>query len=188
MILDAAIDLFGRNGYRSTTIKAIADAVGVADASLMHHFDSKAAILEAALLRDEVVANRELLAQLAPGGLEAIRGLGAWGDRMAADPATTSLQIVLTAEGLNLTSELLERFKSRYRSVLGKVAESIQRGIDAGEIRPDVDAMHEAAAFVAFLDGIRVVWFYVDRKIDLGEQVRSYAANVMERIATDAGS
>jgi AcrR family transcriptional regulator len=44
-ILDAALDLFSTNGYDATTVRQIAAVVGVSDAALYSHFESKAEIL-----------------------------------------------------------------------------------------------------------------------------------------------
>ncbi len=48
-ILDAAAELFTDLGYASTTTRRIADAVGVRQASLYHHFATKDEILDALL-------------------------------------------------------------------------------------------------------------------------------------------
>ena len=48
-ILFEAADLFARQGYHGTSTRAIADAVGVRQPSLFHHFPSKRAIAEALL-------------------------------------------------------------------------------------------------------------------------------------------
>lgn len=40
-ILDAAFDAFGENGYRNTTIKDIADIVGIAPGSVYTYFEDK---------------------------------------------------------------------------------------------------------------------------------------------------
>ena len=46
-ILEAALELFSRQGFEATSISQIADAVGIRKASLYSHFDSKQAILDA---------------------------------------------------------------------------------------------------------------------------------------------
>ncbi len=48
-ILDAAAELFTTQGYASTSTRAVADAVGIRQASLYHHFAAKDDILEALL-------------------------------------------------------------------------------------------------------------------------------------------
>src|ERR1700676_5369653 len=52
-ILDAAAELFTSLGYASTSTRRIADAVGIRQASLYHHFATKDDILDA-LLADTV--------------------------------------------------------------------------------------------------------------------------------------
>ena len=45
-ILERAIDLFARKGYTETTVRELAAAVGVKEASIYNHYPSKNAILE----------------------------------------------------------------------------------------------------------------------------------------------
>ena len=45
-ILECAIDLFAMKGYTETTIRELATAVGVKEASIYNHFPSKSAIME----------------------------------------------------------------------------------------------------------------------------------------------
>ncbi|MCC7366391.1 MAG: TetR/AcrR family transcriptional regulator [Dehalococcoidia bacterium] len=47
VILDASLELFGRDGYEATTVRRIADRCGITDAALYYYFDSKQAILDA---------------------------------------------------------------------------------------------------------------------------------------------
>ncbi|WP_046319099.1 TetR/AcrR family transcriptional regulator [Mycobacterium sp. UM_Kg1] len=50
LLLDAARDLFGRQDYRSTTTREIAQAAGVTEPLLFRHFGSKAALFREALV------------------------------------------------------------------------------------------------------------------------------------------
>jgi AcrR family transcriptional regulator len=50
-ILRAAVELFHENGYHATAMDDIGAVVGLTGPALYRHFDSKAAILETALLR-----------------------------------------------------------------------------------------------------------------------------------------
>jgi AcrR family transcriptional regulator len=56
LILSTAAEMFARSGLRATTVRQIADAVGVFSGSLYHHFPSKNAILAEVLRRylDEI--------------------------------------------------------------------------------------------------------------------------------------
>jgi AcrR family transcriptional regulator len=68
-ILDAAAELFTNLGYASTSTRRIADAVGVRQASLYHHFATKDDILDALLagtVDDPLRLAAELLAERGP--------------------------------------------------------------------------------------------------------------------------
>jgi AcrR family transcriptional regulator len=62
-ILDAALELFAEHGYDKTSLRQIAEQVGVTKAALYYHFPSKEQIL-VALLEPVGVLQDELLAQL----------------------------------------------------------------------------------------------------------------------------
>jgi len=47
-IIEAAIRLFGENGYEGTSFQAIADAVGKRKQSVFHYFKSKKELRKAA--------------------------------------------------------------------------------------------------------------------------------------------
>lgn len=46
-IADEALNLFSRRGYKGTSVKSIADAVGIKDSSIYKHFKSKREIVDA---------------------------------------------------------------------------------------------------------------------------------------------
>lgn len=63
-IRDASAELFTTRGYAGTSTRMIAEAVGIRQASLYHHFKTKDDILES-LLEDTVVAPLEKAQELA---------------------------------------------------------------------------------------------------------------------------
>lgn len=68
-ILDAAAELFTTLGYASTSTRRIADAVGIRQASLYHHFPTKDDILDALLagtVDDPLQLAQSLLAEPGP--------------------------------------------------------------------------------------------------------------------------
>jgi AcrR family transcriptional regulator len=72
-ILDAAAELFTEHGYANTSTRRIADAVGMRQASLYHHFATKDDILDA-LLAGTVESPLRLAAELdGEGGPAAVQ-------------------------------------------------------------------------------------------------------------------
>ncbi|WP_308257279.1 TetR/AcrR family transcriptional regulator [Pseudonocardia lacus] len=64
VILDSAARLFARKGFAATTVREIADSVGVLSGSLYHHFPSKDAIVDEVVdgyLDDLLAAYRDVL-------------------------------------------------------------------------------------------------------------------------------
>lgn len=182
-VIAAATELFARRGYRSTTLAAIAASLKVTDASILHYFENKAAILDAVLEADAETGQDLALRLIKPGGLASLRGLQEWAIYMEAHPLTTNLQVVLSAEALNEHSELHGRFDERYRFLRRRLTRALQKGIDAGELRPDVDAAYEATSILAYLDGMRLQWFYAPDTVSLAQHVHTYVEHVIARVA-----
>jgi AcrR family transcriptional regulator len=182
-IVETAIGLYALYGYRGTTIAAIAEALGVTDGSVLYYFDGKRAILEAALEAENQPAEAALSAQLEHGGIEALRALASWGAYMEAHAESTSMHLLLSAEALAAGSELNGRFDDRYRTLTRRLTQAFRKGVDAGEIKADVDVEHEALALIAFLDGVRLQWMLNKRSYPLEAHVRAYVEHLIERIA-----
>ncbi|MEM8578684.1 MAG: TetR/AcrR family transcriptional regulator [Pseudomonadota bacterium] len=75
-ILDAAEAAFAADGFSGASMKAIADAAGVASGLLHYHFDGKEGLYAAVIDRRAGLINAERLAQLAPidlGAPDAVR-------------------------------------------------------------------------------------------------------------------
>ena len=69
-ILDAALASFGRRGYEATSLDALAATLGVRKQTILHHFGSKSALLDAVIDRaaDELAeAVERALARAGPG-------------------------------------------------------------------------------------------------------------------------
>jgi AcrR family transcriptional regulator len=74
-ILDISLQLFNENGYEKTSLREIADHLGVTKAALYYHFERKEDILLALHLRLHALG-REMLEQL--GQLDDLEDLNVW--------------------------------------------------------------------------------------------------------------
>jgi len=182
-IIDAAIELFGSRGVKGTTIAAIAERVGLTDAGVLHHFPTKSVLIEAALERGLLLQTTRMRELLEPGGLEAIRRMRGWGSIVEESPELTSLQIVMSTEGIASDSPVRDYVQQRYENLHVLIVGLIGQGIDRGEIRPEVDADWEASALVAYLDGIRLQRFYSGKRLSLEAAVQRYFDLLVERLA-----
>ncbi|MDI5976930.1 TetR/AcrR family transcriptional regulator [Amycolatopsis magusensis] len=76
-ILDRAAALFAQHGFAQTTLKSVADAVGLSKAGLLHHFPNKEALYDAAheVAREQGKRVLDRLAALPPGSERDVRAL-----------------------------------------------------------------------------------------------------------------
>ncbi|WP_371476680.1 TetR/AcrR family transcriptional regulator [Kitasatospora sp. NBC_00315] len=95
-IVDAAITLFGREGYAAVSIDGIARAAGVTKGAVYHHFDGKTALLRAAFVHQEQRRAQQLAAAAAgsPDALTAVRAGCAAFLRTCLDPAVRRILLL----------------------------------------------------------------------------------------------
>ncbi len=63
-LIEVAISIFGRRGFRGATTKAIADAAGISEATIFRHFPSKADLYIAAFRQRTGVGTEQFVAML----------------------------------------------------------------------------------------------------------------------------
>jgi AcrR family transcriptional regulator len=103
-ILDAAAALFARHGFEQTSLKSLADAVGLSKAGLLHHFPSKDALFEAAWAQSRVLSRHvaDLVAPMPAGPAREKRALELLTDVALDRPGLVALLFrAMTAPGEN---------------------------------------------------------------------------------------
>ena len=137
-IVDAAITLFGRDGYPAVSIDGIAQAAGVTKGAVYHHFDGKTALLRAAFLHQEQRRAR-LLGEAAagsPDALAAVRAGCAAFLRNCLDPAVR--QILLLDGPAVLGWEAVREIEAEHSVAL--LRRGLSTAVDEGRLRPgDLD-------------------------------------------------
>ena len=154
-VLRAAAQTFAKDGYERTRMTNVANVAGVSRASLYKHFSTKADLLRA--LNESVISEWRVWLQasvaVAPTVREAI-------DRWLREGLTENARIdairVLTAEDaqgdLLLDHGATQRALDETRQVLSLV---LRRGIETGEVRPEIDVEATASALQSLLLGLQ---------------------------------
>jgi AcrR family transcriptional regulator len=150
---------------------------------VLHYFPTKDALIDAAVDRAVERQTSQMRALVEPGGLEAIRRMGAWGEIVEETPELVAFQIILSSEAILENSTLAGQVRRRYAAIHDLAVGLIRQGIERGEIRSDVDAEWEAAAIIAYLDGIRLQWLYSKRQLPIGEAVHHYFDLLVARLS-----
>ena len=172
-ILDRAIEVFAQRGGSRTSLRAIAQEVGVTHAALTHYFGSLDELL-VAVYRDGSERPREAEAPERPGDpppAEADRTSPAEMMRCSAAanreiPGMVQLYSTLVSSALDGTHPaahdfVTERF-ARLRSELGERVRALQA---SGALRADVPPDLVAALVIAASDGLQTQWL-LDGDVD----------------------
>ncbi|WP_171109834.1 MULTISPECIES: TetR/AcrR family transcriptional regulator [Streptomyces] len=176
-MVDAAIELFARQGVRGTGVAAIAERAGATPSAVIHHFGSKDGLVQAVLEE----ADRRALERLSiPPGVEpTLDQAFGWFVRDAVHTATTerelaALHTTLTAENLEPGSVLHTWFRDRGRFLRARLVSLFTRAMAEGSARADLDPAVLAAETAAFIEGAHLLWLLDPEQVDLTVIHRSY--------------
>jgi TetR/AcrR family transcriptional regulator, transcriptional repressor of aconitase len=155
-ILDRAIQVFAAKGFESTSLRAIAEAIGVSHAALLHYFPSREELLIAVLRANEENYAPEYT-QRAQTDIVGIMVDAA--KHNAAIPGMVSLYSAMLAGSLGTDKEFSrEYFVARFENVRQNLIARIEAGQRAGLVRADVSAEALAALVIAASDGLQIQW------------------------------
>lgn len=160
-ILERALDVIAREGYRGASVKELADAVGLSQAGLLHYFDSKEELFTAILRkRDEVDS--------AGFGLYAADGTGPRGDleegflgvirHNAEVPGLVQLFARLSVDAADPDHVAHDFFVERGRTLREVFTDALAQRQAAGELTRRIDPEVLARIFQAVSDGLQVQW------------------------------
>ncbi len=177
-ILDAALDVFARGGYRAGSIRDIATAVGMSEAGLLHHFPTKSALLEAVLEhRDE--RSREVLGDDAEP-LATLAGLVELARYNASVPGVVALYCTLSAEATAPEHPAHEYFVRRYTETVGILERAFDGCREQGRLREGTSAASAARQAVAVMDGLQVQWLLDPEGVDMAAELDRFLREVVE--------
>lgn len=181
-ILDAAMQLFGEVGYHTASLREVASRVGISHPGLLHHFPSKAALLEAVLTRRDEIDEALFAADVAAGH-DYFDGLSMLIERNAARPGIVELFATLSAEATSPDHPAHAYFQNRYRTVVELSLAEFERWRDLGRLRAGVDPLMAARLTVAVMDGMQIQWLLAadtpDTRPDMAAALRAHFAALL---------
>jgi AcrR family transcriptional regulator len=149
-IIEAATRVVARRGYRSTTIRDIADEAGLSQAGLLHYFSSKDALLTEVVRADD--ASDPLLDEQLSGPHRMTTAL----QRDRRENGLVSLYVQLVAEAVDPDHVSHEFFRERFARLRAGVATIIRRGQREGTVPAGIDPDRGATLAIALTNGLRL--------------------------------
>ncbi|WP_460798447.1 TetR/AcrR family transcriptional regulator [Microbacterium sp. GXF0217] len=179
-IVTDAMALFAAEGYGDTSLREIAEKVGVSKSSLMHHYPTKEALLGAVLAeRDRTIQSREsyVPADSATGELLALP-MGA-ADNATTAPGLIEVYAVLSCEAVPASHPAHDHFQARFTRVIDQFADLFRAAQAEGSMPSHRDPEHEAIWLTALWDGLQYQWLYDRDAVDIAEHLEAHLKDVL---------
>lgn len=155
-ILRCARSLIVAGGYNGFSYADIAKVVGIRNASIHHHFPSKADLVRVlvARYREEAAAGLAKLEQHVPDPAQQLRAyVGYWEACILDQSAAICVCALLASQIPVLPEEVAIEVKAHFKALSAWLALVLQRGARQGSLRLDATAEIEAELFLATIHG-----------------------------------
>ncbi|MFH8251439.1 TetR/AcrR family transcriptional regulator [Microbacterium sp. B2969] len=170
-ILERALEVIAREGYRGASVKELAEAVGLSQAGLLHYFDSKEELFTEILRKRDEVDSRQFgpmpevaeATHLRSGFVGIIR-------HNAEVPGLVQLFSRMAVDAADPQHPAHRYFLDRGDSLRETFVEALRELQRRGELTDVVDAGVLARIFQAVADGMQLQWMQ-DPSIDMAGTV-----------------
>ena len=182
-IIDAAIDLFGRHGYRATSTEEIADYAGYGQATVFFHFKTKNGLLQACL---EAARDRAFQTALPDADIGGVLGLIRKIDGIFADQATANFfSRMLVEQEANVDVQSI--YSEFHAEVRQKISAELIRETGAAQEKADFIASAILSMSVGVHAEFRVEHAKYSRK-EYGKMLALVSELLVEHLKSGSGS
>ena len=152
-ILEAALTVFGQDGFRDGSLQDVAHEAGLTQQGLLHYFPTKTDLLLATLDRWEHQASDEFGPGPEGNLIETGRAILR---RNLRHVGVMRLRVVISAEATSESHPAHARMMARYRATHDFWAAHVASGIERGIYITDLHPSAVADAMIGVLDGLQL--------------------------------
>ncbi len=162
-LLDAALQVMSRRGYAATRLDDIAAAARVTRGAIYHHFGSKLELFTALIEDTSAVSSRAVSQAITEGGgfLEIARRVLRYTlallEKDARFRGTTALLLFSSRDSAEL-APLRKLREQQGLALLEQITGFFRLGLAQGAVRAEVDPAVAARAFLAYQNGLVLLW------------------------------
>lgn len=182
-IIQTAILAFAEVGYHGASLRDIAARADISHPGLLHHFPTKAALLEAVLEYRDAVDDAAFAEDLARG-TDFFEALVRIVERNQVRRPLVELFAGLSTEATTPDHPAHEYFRRRYERLVEQSTEVLEDRAARGGLAPGVAPAQAARSIIALMDGLQVQWLMSldgpkDQRVDMAAHLRAYLALVL---------
>lgn len=165
-ILDRSIEVFADKGAEGTSLRAIAENIGVSHAALLHYFGSREELLV------EVLREGERRRSDPRDAAQVVGMMINAAERNVNIPGFVSLYTSMLAGSLEADKQYSrDFFQARFARIRADLVARIREGQAEGRIRQGVEAESMAALVIAASDGLQTQWL-LEPDVDIARSLR----------------
>lgn len=168
-ILQSALEVIAREGYRGASVKVIADSVGLSQAGLLHYFDSKEELFVEILRKRDAVDVATYSHEATDSGAGDIRdGFIEVMKHNAEVPGLVQLYARLSVEATDASHPAHDYFLARSRGLREGVADAAADNPTLDGVTQHLDPETFARILQAVADGLQLQWL-LEPDIDMAD-------------------
>lgn len=181
-IVADAMALFAQDGYGDTSLREIAERVGVSKSTLLHYHPTKAELLSAVLReRDRRIQSYSFYG-LGHRAADELRALPLGAAHNAANaPGLVEVYAVLSCEAVPADHPAHAYFEERFRNTIDHFASLFRATQEDGDLPAHRDPEFEAIWLVALWDGLQYQWLYDRDSVDVAAHLAAHLDDVLPR-------
>lgn len=183
-LLDAALQVFARNGYERATVDEIVREAGFSKGAFYVHFETKEDLFWE-MLEERIAAQQETFRQTVDASLsvaENERRILEQAFNMSTHPLGPAVILEFTAHGMR-DEKVREQLAKMYESWHSFVAETLTQGQELGIVRKDVPLALLASTIMALFEGSMIQSHFAPDNLRLDRKVEDLSALIAELIS-----
>lgn len=177
-IIAAALQVFSASGYRGGSLKDIGALIDIDPSTILHHFPTKEALLEAVLEDKEAhdVQGMPELETIDPATIPAqFIALAELNNEI---PGVIALYAIMSAESTTDGHPSAEYFRARTEHTRRTFRIGFERMADAGLLSPGITAEYAALSTFALWDGAQIHWLIDPKAVSVTETLRTHLQSI----------
>jgi len=187
-IIQAALQLFVRNGYHGTSINDITQKVGLTKGALYAHFSGKGDLLLRII--DEFKSGFiggmiETLQQCRGDALDRIHRVISFNSEFAVKNQDLCVFLTYLTTELNADVDFEPALKEVYREYQNVIGQVINQGMMQGVFKKELDPEVSALTFMALHDGVLHQWALNRDHLDGEQYVRTFREIFLYGLVTE---
>ena len=184
-LLDAALATFSRKGFAATRLEEIAEAAKVTRGAIYHHFRNKLDLYRTLIGEGSQRGGAAIQRAISEGGsfVDVCTHILVYSLSLLEDDRQFREVMALSLSMSEQTPELSPIAKMRAEqatALVDSIAAYMQQGIAQGVLRPDVEPLTVARAFLAYQNGLISLWLANRGAFSIKASATEFASVLME--------